>query len=172
MKYLHIKLCGQAFLHSDKVIKIKQKHPIPHWDGPLKAFHKRKMKVRETDSYVISESSAESKARCRVLHITEKHKGVRVSLIWPSLPRLSFILSKSVWVQPSNMGNPSTNLFEPEDQRLEPCSPKPQMSFFPEALVDSGLALMSTPALTTFPFLSSSPCVPAFYLPCPPGTGA
>lgn len=127
MKYLHIKLCGKAFPHLDKVIKNKKKKSSSTLGWTSKSFSWEKNE-RQTDSHVISESSAESKARCRVLHITEKCTGVRVSLIWPALTRLSFIQSKSVWVQPSNVGNPSTNLFEPKDQRLEPCSTKSQMS--------------------------------------------
>lgn len=38
--------------------------------------------------------------------------------------------------------------------------------------MDSGLSLTPTPALTIFPFPSSSPHVPTFYLPCPTETGA
>lgn len=81
MKCLHVKLCGKAFPHSGKVDKIKKKNPIPHWDEPLKAFGKKKIekdKGRETDSYIISESSAETKACRRVSHITDKHMGIRV----------------------------------------------------------------------------------------------
>lgn len=141
-----------SFPHSDKVSKIKKKNPIPHWDEPLKAFHKKKMKDRETDCYVISELSAESRARCRVLHITGKCTGLRVSLVWPPLPRLSFIQSKSVWVQPRNMGNPSTNLFDPEDQRLEPVHPRLRWVFLPLAACGFGIEFDVHPCTHHFSF--------------------
>lgn len=44
-KYLHMKMCGEAFPHSDKVVRIKKKNPIPHWDELPKAFCKKKIKT-------------------------------------------------------------------------------------------------------------------------------
>lgn len=85
MKCLHIELGGKTFPCSNKVVKIKKnKNPIPRWDERLKAFRKKRKKKkdkgskRESDSSIISEQSAETKAHRRVSHITEECIGIRV----------------------------------------------------------------------------------------------